>query len=92
MNESKSVRRICHFIIDDMLKYIPTTETKLIKALQWNREDSMYKAPEETLQWNRTMNTLIKYIPNPTEDWHFKVLSIFTTRSEEELRNEVLNN
>jgi len=85
----KSTRRWCHYVIDDMLEHIPVIKTELIRDLKWNREDSMYKAPEETLQWQRTMNTLIKHIPKPIENWHFKVLSIFTTRSEEELRNSI---
>lgn len=30
---------------------------------------------------------LRSHIPNPTEDWEFKILSIFTTKSVEELRS-----
>lgn len=79
-------RRICTEVIRDMMVLLPDDQHDLRKALEWNYEDALYKAPEETLQWVRTMQTLQKYIPNPSEDWHFKVLSIFTTRTVDELR------
>ncbi len=84
-------RRLCHHVISQMLAFIPDDQTELISALKWNYEDSIYKAPEETLQWNRTMQTLQKYIPKPIEEWHFDVLSIFTTKTVEELK-EITNN
>ena len=55
-------------------------------ALEWNKNDADYKAPEETLHWQRTMETLQKYIPAPTQEWEFKVLSIFTTKPIKELK------
>lgn len=79
-------RRICTDVISEMLTKIPETETTLISALNWNYNDASYKAPEETLQWIRTSETLQEYIPNPKEDWEFKVLSIFTTLTIEELK------
>lgn len=79
-------RRWCHEVIAEMLTHIPSAQVELIKALEWNAEDSFYKAPEETLQWERTMQTLQKFIPSPTSDWEYKVLSIFTTRPIDELK------
>lgn len=80
-------RRDCSEVISKMLEKIPTDKVELIKDLEWNKEDAKYKAPEETLQWKRTMETLQKHIPPPpTEDWQFEVLSIFTTKSVEELK------
>lgn len=79
-------RRSCYAVIERMLGHVPADNTRLIDALKWHLEDSMYKAPEETIQWERTMSTLQKFIPNPSEDWHFNVLSIFTTKSIEELK------
>lgn len=73
-------RRNCVLVIQDMLKLIPSDKEELIKDLNWNKEDAAYKAPEETLQWERTMQTLQKYIPEPTKDWEWQILSIFTTR------------
>lgn len=73
-------RRDCGLVITEMLTKIPKTKDNvdLIEALDWNREDASYKAPEETLQWQRTQQTLIKYIPIPKEEWQFEVFSIFT--------------
>jgi hypothetical protein len=72
-----------------MLDKVPSNREELIKDLKWNYEDASYKAPEETLQWSRTQHTLIKHIPEPSEDWEFEVLSIFTTQPIEELRKMV---
>lgn len=74
-----------------MMEKIPSEKTDFIKDLQWNYEDASYKAPEETLQWHRTMQTLQKHIPEPKEDWEFEVLSIFTTKSIEELKFNFVN-
>jgi hypothetical protein len=71
-----------------MLAKIPEEKTEFIIDLKWNYDDASYKAPEETLQWQRTMETLMKYIPAPTEDWEFEVLSIFTNKTIEKLREQ----
>ena len=57
-----------------------------IKDLQWNYEDASYKAPEENTQWFKTSHTLQKHIPNPKEDWEFNVLSIFSTKPVDEIK------
>lgn len=87
-------RRNCQEVIIKMVEKIPSDKTELIKDLQWNYEDAGYKAPEETLQWERTMLTLEKHIPLPLNDWEFEILSIFTTRSIDELKlmNQQINN
>lgn len=82
-------RRNCQKIIAKMVILIPDNEVELLKDLQWNFEDAAYKAPEETIQWERTMKTLVKHITPPSHDWHFEVLSIFTTKSIEELKEEL---
>ena len=54
---------------------------ELIKDLQWNFDDAGYKAPEETLQWERTMKTLEKHIP--THSVHpepIAIIALFTHR------------
>ena len=79
-------RRNCTEVISAMLEKIPESEKLLISDLEWNLEDASYKAPEEVIQWERTMETLQKHIPAPTEDWHFEVLSIFTTHSIDTLK------
>lgn len=82
-------RRNCQEVIAKMMEKIPSDKTDFIKDLQWNFEDAGYKAPEETLQWERTMQTLQKHIPKPITDWEFELLSIFTTRSIDELKGAV---
>ena len=79
-------RRQCTTVIKSMMEKVPSDKVEFIKDLEWNFEDASYKAPEETLQWQRTMQTLQKHIPNPSLDWEYEVLSIFTTRSVEELK------
>lgn len=81
-------RRNCAEVITEMIKKVPGDRVEFLKDLMWNFEDSLYKAPEETLQWERTMRTLIKHIPSPAVQWEFDVLSIFTTKSVEQLKLE----
>jgi hypothetical protein len=78
--------RNCCEIINQMLAEIPATETDFIEDLNWNYKDAWYKAPEETIQWQRTMETLMKHIPKPEFDWQWKVLSIFTTKPIDEIK------
>lgn len=80
-------RRNCVEVIKNMITFIPKEKEQFIKDLEWNLEDASYKAPEETIQWQRTMETLQKHIPTPFEDWEFEILSEFTTRTVEELKS-----
>ncbi len=80
------MRRDCGTVINEMLKHIPPSEIQLISDLEWNKDDASYKPPEETIQWERTMLTLMKHIPKPFVEWHFEVLSIFTTKTINELK------
>lgn len=79
-------RRNCASVIAQMIEKIPVQKEALLKDLAWNLEDATYKAPEETIQWQRTMETLQKHINPPSAEWEWKVLSIFTTHSIEELK------
>lgn len=82
--------RNCQEVITQMLTHVPETETGLIADLRWNFNDAAYKAPEETLQWERTATTLQAHIPKPTADWHFEVLSIFMVKGIPDLRKQFL--
>jgi len=84
-------RRNCCAVIAKMMVKIPKEKTELIKDLEWNFEDASYKAPEETLQWQRTQQTLIKHLPKPTEEWEFEILSIFTTQPIDDIKRAVAN-
>lgn len=86
---NKFVPRDCVKIIQSMLDLIPEDEEELREALEWNKNDASYKAPEETIQWERTSQTLQEYITIPTEDWEFEILSIFSTIPVEEIRKQV---
>lgn len=81
--------RNCCEVIGEILKVVPTDEGDFIEALNWNYDDASYKAPEQTIQWTRTSETLLKYIQIPREDWHFEVLEIFTTKTRAQLELEV---
>jgi len=78
--------RNCQEVIKQMIELIPSAYGKFIKDLEWNYEDSFYKSPEETIQWERTSKTLQKHIPNPSTVWEYEVLHIFTTIPVAELR------
>jgi len=80
--------RNCCLVIKQMIQEVPLTEKEFIKELEWNFEDARYKAPEQKLQWQRTQKTLIYHIPKPTEEWEFKVLSIFTTMTVDEIKKK----
>jgi hypothetical protein len=70
-----------------MLDTIPEEKTELIKDLQFNFENAGYEA----MQWQKTMQTLMRHIPVPTADWEFEMLSILTTKSIEEVK-EIFKN
>lgn len=80
--------RNCVTVITQMLAHVPSDKTQFILDLELNREDASYKAPEETIQWFRTAQTLEKYISSPREDWEFEIVSIFTTMPVEALRKQ----
>jgi hypothetical protein len=82
-------RRNCAVVILEMIDKIPKHKVDFIEALNWNLNEASYKAPEENLQWIRTQNTLLKHIVKMEEDWEYEIISIFTTRPIEDLKNEV---
>ena len=86
--------RDCHKIIREMINCIPKEEIDLINALEWNYNDAWYKSPEETIHWIRTSETLQKYInpPDINKNWQIKILSIFSTISEEDIIKELSSN
>lgn len=78
--------RNCQEVISKMMEKVPAGESDFLKDLHWNYNDAAYKAPEEQTQWIRTIETLRNHIPVPKYEWHFEILSIFTTRPIEELK------
>lgn len=87
MSETVVKPRLCTQVIRKMLEVLPEDQGAFRLDLEWNLEDAAYKAPEQKIQWARTHSTLVKHIPGPpTEKWQFELLSIFTTKSVEELK------
>jgi hypothetical protein len=83
------MERECSTIIRLMINKIPKSKKKFLEELEWNYNDSCYKPPEETIQWVRTHDTLMRNIKlPPREDWEWEVLSIFTNKSVNELKEE----
>ena len=86
------MRRNCCEVINQMLEKIPADKVEFIKDLEWNYEDASCKAPEETIQWDRTSRTLIKHMSEiPKEDWEIEVFSIFSMLSVEQIKKEIKN-
>ena len=75
-------RRNCQKVIANMLEHIPEDNANFIKDLKWCYEDAKYKAPEETLQWERTTIVINKYIKDIHHKWEQKVVDIFTNKTQ----------
>ena len=92
LSMAETLPRDCGRVIKQMMEKIPATETAFLTDLQWNFEDAAYKAPEETIQWERTSETLYKHIGAlPTQDWHYDILSIYMMKPLAELK-EIFKN
>jgi len=80
-------------VLVNILRYIPEEERELISKLNSIRESAMYSAPEMMgLHWNRTHKIICDNMWDEiTNDitvkhyWQLEVLSIFSTRSIDEL-------
>ena len=86
--ERRNYRRNCCQVILQMIQRIPKNKKDIIADLEANFEDAKYKAPEESLQWDRTAQTLMEHIGDPEEEWEYKVLSIFMVKSVDEIKKE----
>lgn len=75
-------------VIDAMLLEVPTWEASLKKNLTWVKHEAEYVAPEAMKPlWAWVTLFLSKAIsPKPLLPWHFKVLSIWMVKTEEELQ------
>lgn len=84
--------RYCANVIDQMLEHIPLDQINLIERLKWCLNDAGYRPPEDQfISFNYTMEALQENILEIKEEWHFKVLSIFTNKTLEEYK-EMYNN
>jgi hypothetical protein len=75
-------------VIDEMKPYIEDEE--LMRLLGKAQRDSYYKAPEIMWElWEKVSYILSRFIPAPLKnDNQIKIVSIFTTMSEEEVKKQ----
>jgi len=75
-------------VIKNIINEIPNSEESFISQLKDNQSSVHFAAPElMNMWWNEVHSTLCSYIPEkPNQEWQFKVLSIFSTRSVGELK------
>lgn len=80
-------------VIEEVKIVVPFNEYDFHKILDWLRDDVSYKAPEQMGEcWIKFSEIMTMHIPPPpTEDWHFKALSIFSVTPEENIREAFQN-
>ena len=77
-------------VINEMLNVIPEDEINLIDALKSIRNDQIYRAPEDTVGWELVSEELeLIDLDLDSEYWKFKIFSIFSTMSIEDIKKEL---
>lgn len=77
--------------IDKMIDKIPEGNEKFLSDLRSCRESAVCRAPELVLtSWNQLSDVVNGFIDDDPEEWEYEVLSIFTTKSVDVLKE--LNN
>jgi hypothetical protein len=73
------IMRNLYTVIDSMLEIIPPENERLIERLNAIKSSLGFAAPEMTsFWWNECANALNSEIPVQSEDWHFKLVKIFS--------------
>jgi len=78
-------------VINDIVKFIPKDNFDFIKELERIKSDQIqWTAPESMVRWEEASYALedFLYNPIPTEEWEFEILSIWSTKSIEEVKEE----
>ena len=81
--------RNLHNVIENMIREIPEIEGGgLILSLKSKQESVRFSAPELMYVWWEEVHSCLMYYfgEKPSEEWEYKVLSIFSTRTVEELK------
>lgn len=75
-------------VVSKMIESLPHGQRELIENLQWDLATTHYRdgAAEKRKLWVNTSKTLIKHIPTPEKNWQWKVISIFTGKTVNELK------
>ena len=77
-------------LIDEMLREIPAKEEYLIESLKDIQDSQRYRAPEDMLGWQMVSEELQNLDLKPkSANWKYKICSIFSTMTVEEIRKEV---
>lgn len=77
-------------VINEMLNVIPEDEINLIDALKDIRNNQIYRAPEDTVGWELVSEELeLIDLDLDSEYWKFKIFSIFSTISIEDIKKEL---
>ena len=79
-------------ILQQIINEIPITEQEFTNNLKDNLSSVSCAAPELiNMWWNEVHETLWNFIPEkPNKEWQFKILSIFSTKTVEELKEILL--
>lgn len=80
--------RDLNVVIADILSVIPDNQKHRFKVeLDPIDTWAAYKAPEQLVTgWKALQRAMIDLIPRPSEEWHFRALSIFSTDPADEIR------
>ena len=80
-------------LIDEMLAEIPPTEKHLIESLKDIQDSQRYRGPEDMLGWMMVSEELQNLNLKPeSENWKYKICSIFSTMTVEEIKKHINNN
>lgn len=76
------------YVIDEMLNVIPEKEKDFIRQLKRIQRDTYITAPENMVRWEEVSYALQDYLynPVPTKEWQYEILSIWSTRSIEDVK------
>ena len=78
-NKSVPAKRTLVGVLDKIIKHIPASETEFLEKLANHRREAWFPThpAKELVHWQRTQETIIKFIPIPEEEWHYVVKAMF---------------
>jgi hypothetical protein len=81
-------------VINEIRTHVPANERPLLYDLEDIYSSASYRAPEIWyVDWETLQHVLLNRIGEvPSEEWQFEVLSIFSTLSVGDIKQEVLAN